>query len=98
MINLIIKFVNNLNYNVLIKNIVLIVMLTLFFLPFPNKSNISDYVIIPVITSFQCKYLLGDLDKGFQWSLSDIVYWVSLFGFSIVTIWLYKKLVGKQKK
>jgi hypothetical protein len=98
MINLIIKFVNNLNYNVLIKNNLLVVMLTLFFLPFPNKSNISAYIILPVITSLQCKYLLGDLDKGFQWSLTDIVYWVSLVGFSIVTIWIYKKLFDKQKK
>ena len=98
MINLIIKFVNNLNYNLLIKNVVLVVMLTLFFLPFPNKSNISPYVILPIIVSLQCKYLLGDLDKGFQWSLTDLVYWISLFGFSIVTIWLYKKVFDKRTK
>ena len=98
MINLIIKFVNKINYNLLIKNVILNVLLTLFFLPFPNKSNISSYIILPIIVSLQCKYILGDLDKGFQWSLSDIVYWISLFGFSIVTIWFYKKLFDKDKK
>jgi hypothetical protein len=92
MINLIVKFVNSINYNILIKNVLLVILTTLFFLPFPNKSNISVYIIIPVITVLQAKYLLGDLDKGFQWTISDIFYWVSLFLFSVVTIWIYKKI------
>lgn len=95
MINLIVKFVNSINYNILIKNVLLVILTTLFFLPFPNKSNISVYIIIPVITALQAKYFLGDLDKGFQWSVSDIVYWVSLFFFSIFTIWIYKKVFVK---
>ena len=86
------KFINNLNYHILIQNIVLIIVTTVILLHFPNKSNISIYIIIPIITSLLAKYLLGDLDKGFQWSASDIVYWVSLYVFSASTIWIYNKL------
>ena len=78
-----------------IKNIGLVIVTTLFFLAFPNKSNISVYIIIPLITSLQAKYLLGDLDKGFKWSESDIFYWVSLYSFSAVTIWMYKTIFVK---
>ena len=86
------KFINNINYRILIQNIVLIIVTTVILLHFPNKSNISIYIIIPMITSLLAKYLLGDLDKGFQWSASDIVYWVSLYVFSASTIWIYNKL------
>ena len=75
-----------------IKNIGLVIVTTLFFLAFPNKSNISVYIIIPVITALQAKYFLGDLDKGYQWTISDIFYWVSLYSSSVVTIWIYKKI------
>jgi hypothetical protein len=85
----------SINYNNWIKNILLVIVTTLFFLLFPNKSNLSLYIIIPVITALQAKYLLGDLDKGYQWSVSDIFYWASLFFFSIFTIWIYKKVFVK---
>ena len=67
------------------------------FLLFPNKSNVSIYIIIPVITSLQAKYLLGDLDKGYQWTVSDIFYWVSLYSSSVVTIWIYKTIFFNNK-
>lgn len=93
MTNQIISFFKNMDYNhTWIKNILLVIVTTLFFLPFPNKSNISLYIIIPVITTLQAKYLLGDLDKGYQWTVSDIFYWLSLYSSSVVTIWIYKTI------
>jgi hypothetical protein len=93
MTNQIISFFKNMDYNhTWIKNILLVIVTTLFFLPFPNKSNISLYIIIPVITTLQAKYLLGDLDKGYQWTASDIFYWLSLYSSSVVTIWIYKTI------
>ena len=89
------SIVKSINYNNWIKNILLVIVTTLFFLSFPNKSNLSLYIIIPVITALQAKYLLGDLDKGYQWSVSDIIYWISLYSSSVVTIWIYKTIFVK---
>ena len=89
MINLIVKILNNSKFNIFAKNIAFTILATLFFLQFPNKSNISFYIILPLAVSLQSKYLFGDLDDGFQWSLSDILYWVSLYVFSSLTIYIY---------
>jgi hypothetical protein len=56
----------------------------LFFIQ--NRSNLPSILIIPIIVSLLTKYVLGDWDKGFQWSLLDIAYWASIFGTSYATI------------
>jgi hypothetical protein len=62
----------------------IIASILLFFVE--NRSNLPSVLMIPVIVSLLTKYVLGDWDKGFQWSLSDIAYWASIFGTSYVTI------------
>ena len=65
--------------------------LTFLFLNFKNKSNFSNNFYIPMLVSLTTKYLLGDWDKGYIWSLYDILYWISTIGVSLLTIYLYKK-------
>ncbi len=51
------------------------VFLTLIFLIIPNKSNFPTRIIIPLIVSLIIKYSIGDLDHGYRWTISDLVYW-----------------------
>ena len=92
MIKLIFNLLDKSKFNIFAKNIAFTILATLFFLPFPNKSNISIYIILPAAVLLQAKYLFGDLDDGFQWSLSDILYWISLYIFSFLTICVYKRV------
>lgn len=62
----------------------IVASIMLFFVE--NRSNLPSVLIIPVLVSLLTKYVLGDWDKGFQWSLSDIAYWASIFGTSYATI------------
>lgn len=95
MINLIVKILNNSKFNIFAKNIAFTIFATLFFLQFPNKSNISFYIILPAAVLLLAKYLFGDLDDGFQWSLSDLLYWISLYVFSSLTIFIYTSSTSK---
>lgn len=52
----------------------------------PNKSNFPSLLMIPLITALITKYVLGDWDRGFQWSMTDIFYWVSIFSVSAGTV------------
>ena len=61
---------------------------TLFFLNVPNKSNFSNKFIIPILVALITKYLIGDLDKGYQYTISDMYYWFILL-FIPYTIVLY---------
>jgi uncharacterized membrane protein len=72
------------------KAIVVNVLVTLFLATFINKSNFSEYLVVPMISSLFVKYTIGDFDVGYQWSASDIYYWILLVVTSITTIWLYK--------
>jgi len=58
----------------------IVVTIALFFVE--NRSNLPAEVMIPIIVSLLTKYVLGDWDEGFQWSFSDVAYWVSLLGTS----------------
>ena len=66
------------------------ILLTIFFtitlLLFKNHSGFSSRLIIPIIVSLLAKYMLGDWDNGFQWTLIDIAYWVSVIIISYITI------------
>lgn len=52
----------------------------------PNKSNIPSGIAIPLLTALLTKYTMGDWDKGFRWTLTDILYWVSILGVSWTTL------------
>jgi len=49
--------------------------------------------MIPILASLLTKYALGDWDKGFQLSLLDLVYWISILGTSYVTIRFLSSMV-----
>jgi hypothetical protein len=55
-----------------------------------NRSNLPEEVMIPIIISLLTKYVLGDLDEGFQWSFSDVAYWAGLLGTSYGIVRLLK--------
>jgi hypothetical protein len=50
-------------------------IVTLLFLNVPNKSNFPKKIIIPILVALITKYSIGDLDKGYQYTISDIYYW-----------------------
>lgn len=54
---------------------VVAIVLTLIFLMIPNKSNFPNRIMIPLIVSLIIKYSIGDLDRGYRWSTSDLLYW-----------------------
>jgi hypothetical protein len=65
---------------------------TLIFIHIPNKSNFPKEYMIPIIMSLIIKYAIGDLDKGYQWTYSDIFYWVYILGLSyIIVIYIAEK-------
>jgi len=71
----------------MLQQILLTILLTIILLQIPNKSNFSSAYIIPMITALTVKYVLGDWDRGYQWSLSDIVFWLTIIGTStLITI------------
>jgi hypothetical protein len=65
---------------------------TILLLFVENRSNLPSIVMIPLIASLLTKYALGDWDKGFQWSLLDIAYWISVLGTSYIIV-LSQKLI-----
>lgn len=62
--------------------------LTIILLYIKNRSNLPSLLVIPVLVAFLTKYVLGDWDKGFQWTLFDITYWISIIGVSYGTVYL----------
>ena len=54
--------------------IILSIIFTSVLYFIPNQSNFSKIYIIPIITALLVKYIYGDLDTNYQWSLSDIYY------------------------
>jgi ACR3 family arsenite efflux pump ArsB len=53
-----------------------------------NQSNFSPYIIIPLIVALLTKYSIGDWDKGFQWTILDISYWICIIGSSYGVVYL----------
>ena len=68
----------------------LFVMLSTYVLSkFKNNSNISVFIIIPFIVALLTKYIIGDWDDGFIFTLSDIFYWITILITSYLTLLLY---------
>jgi len=66
-------------------------VLTLFFFCIPNKSNFPKKYVIPIIVSLIVKYSLGDFDKGYNYTFSDIYYWfIILFIPYLIVVYLEK--------
>jgi len=62
------------------------IFFTLIFFIIPNKSNISDYYIIPLIVALIVKYIFGDWDNGSKYSYIDVLYFLLIIILSILTI------------
>ena len=92
MISLLMKFLNKINFNKLYENIIFVSVWSLFLLQFNNKSNINSFLIIPIITALTSKYFIGDIDKGYQFSMNDVIYWLTLISSSLITIIIYKTI------
>jgi hypothetical protein len=67
--------INNMCWLKILLISVVAVFLTLIFLMIPNKSNFPNRIIIPLIVSLIIKYSMGDLDRGYSWTMSDLLYW-----------------------
>ena len=48
----------------------------------------SQYVV-PIIVALLAKYILGDWDEGYAWSVYDLSYWglILCVSYAIVHIW-----------
>jgi len=58
------------------------VIVSVLLFTLENRSNVSSFIIIPFIVALLTKYILGDWDSGFQWSVLDIPYWLTILGTS----------------
>lgn len=76
----------------MINIIILSIIFTSILYFIPNKSNFSKIYIIPIITALLVKYIYGDLDTNYQWSLSDIYYWLIILFTSVINIKILKML------
>lgn len=66
----------------------LVIFLTLTLSMFENKSNFPTVLVIPAITLALTKFLLGDLDTGYQWTSSDAFYVIYILLLSFFTLTL----------
>lgn len=98
MVGIIMKFLENMDLPLLHQNLLLVIIWTLFILQFKNMSNLSPYIIIPIITALTAKYFIGDIDQGFTFSIYDILYWGILLASSAITIFLFQTMKKKFKK
>ena len=75
--------------------ILVVIILSIMFSFVENKSNFPSIVMIPIIALSITKYILGDWDTGYDWTIYDIFYWVSLISFSILTVIIINKIKEK---
>jgi len=68
------------------------ILITLLFLMIPNRSNFPKEIMIPILVAGITKYSLGDWDKEYKWTYLDILYWISILGTSVTTIYLFSVL------
>jgi hypothetical protein len=64
------------------------ILATILLFNVKNQSNLSPYIIIPLLVALLTKYSIGDWDKGFQWSTLDISYWICIIGSSYGVIYV----------
>ena len=64
----------------------IIITIVLFFIP--NKSNFDKRFFIPFISVLLTKYILGDWDIGYEWTIYDPLFWIilPLISIGIITL------------
>jgi hypothetical protein len=75
----------------IIETILFVIALSILFSFIENKSNFPSIIMIPLIVGTITKYSLGDWDKDYSWTVSDIYYWICLIGFSALTVFIFNK-------
>jgi hypothetical protein len=75
----------------IIETILFVISLSLLFSFVENKSNFPSIIVIPLIVGFITKYILGDWDEGYSWTISDIFYWMCILFFSALTVFVVQK-------
>ena len=66
----------------IVVTLLFVAIATLILLQIPNRSNLPTEYIVPILVALLTKYSMGDWDRGFQWSTTDIAYWVAVLGLS----------------
>ena len=79
------------------ETILVVIILSIMFSFVENKSNFPNIVMIPIIVGSITKYIHGDWDTSYAWTISDIFYWFSILGFSIITVIIINKIKQKIK-
>uniref|UniRef100_A0A6C0H2G2 Uncharacterized protein n=1 Tax=viral metagenome TaxID=1070528 RepID=A0A6C0H2G2_9ZZZZ len=75
----------------IIETILFVISLSLLFSFIENKSNFPSIIVIPIIVGCITKYILGDWDEGYAWTISDIFYWMCIIIFSVLTVFIVQK-------
>ena len=74
-------------YEKITNTIIFVIIMTVILLQLDNKSNFSNIFIIPIIVAGLTKYCIGDWDNGYVWSIYDLIYWLSIIFYSLITIY-----------
>ena len=64
------------NYFKILSTLVFVILCSKLLSFIKNKSNFPKKYIIPILVAGLTKYCIGDWDKGYTWSLMDILYWM----------------------
>lgn len=70
----------------MIRTFLFVVLVTLGLAMIPNRSNFPTTIIVPILAALLTKYTLGDWDRGFRWTSSDLLFWISVLAISYITI------------
>ena len=77
--------------NKYIYTLIFTALVTILFLFIKNKSNFPTVIVLPLLVAAITKYVIGDWDKGYKWSVMDLYYWILVVCVSYFTIIIYKK-------
>ena len=74
------------------KTLLFVAVVSLLLTFIKNKSNFPSEIMIPLIAALFTKYILGDWDKGYRWTVSDVYYWTSIIFVSYLVVVIQKKI------
>ena len=77
--------------NKYIYTLIFAAFITILFLFIKNKSNFPTVIVLPLLVAAITKYVMGDWDEGYKWSVMDLYYWILIVCVSYFTIIIYKK-------
>lgn len=72
---------------------ILSILLSIILYFIPNKSNYSQYFMIPIIVILLIKYTIGDWDEGYIYTMKDIYYYFIIISISMINIYILKNII-----